>query len=510
MALFGGSKKKPEPEDDGPKDETSSGPVEAAPKRDARKAQPWFERASSMADAQNYDYAIECYLSGLRFEPDALERHESLREVALKRKVSGGKVPGWRDSSPVRGKSHVERMLENEWKFSMDPSNAAAALKMMEEAIAATADPSDDLDLNEVAYWVGSLVIEANRTSKRPARWIYLKVRDIYAELGAFDKATEACGLALQLDPNNAQLVREMRNLQAETTMMKGGYGGEEGGYRKGIKDIKKQTQLEQESQIAKTEEVKDQIIARLKLEFEDSPEDLQRMEKLVRALREKEEKESEDEAIKLLEEAWNRAGQYRYKMQIGDIRMKQFGRALREAKKRSDDQPTDGALKDQVKRIAAAQLKFELGEYLERTKNYPTDMGLRYQLGRRQLALGQYDDAIGSLQQARTDPKHRAMASIYLGEAFSKKQWFDEAIDTFRAGLNEHPTGDDRVSLELRYHLMDALEKKARRENLIEQAHEASKIASQIAQLDITFKDIRERVNGLRQFIEELKSTSA
>jgi hypothetical protein len=36
--------------------------------------------------------------------------------------------------------------------------------------------------------------------------------------------------------------------------------------------------------------------------------------------------------------------------------------------------------------------------------------------------------------------------------------------------------------------------------------AQEAGKIASQIAQTDIGFRDIRERVNNLRSLIEDLK----
>jgi len=499
VALFGGKKN-----DSNGGGSGTSAPAAGAPSRDPRKARPWFERAKSMADAQNYDYAIECYISGLKFEPDSLPQHESLREVAMKRKVSGGKPKG---KPPVRGRSHVERMLEAEFNFSIDPTNASAGLKVMEEATAATKSEDEDIDLSEVAYWVGELAMEANRTAKRQSKYTYLKIRDIYAEMGAFDKAAQACGLAVQLDPNNGQLIREFTNLQAETTMMKGGYSGQKGDFRKGVKDADKQAALEQESQIAKTEQAKDQIIERLRNEYNDSPDDVQRMEKLVRALTDKDEKASEDEAIKLLETAWEQGGQYRHKMWIGDIRMKQFKRALREAKQRADANPDDASLADQVKRILAAQTKYELGEFRERVKNYPTDMGLRYQLGRRELALHLYDDAIGSLQQAKSDPKHRGAASVFLGQAFAKKEWFDEAIATYRNAIEEHAgTDDDAIAMELRYQLMDSLEAKAMREENLDVATEAASIASKIAQININFKDIRARVDQLRKTTQALK----
>ena len=39
-------------------------------KRDARKGARFFEHASAVADAGNYDYAIQLYIDGLRHDPD--------------------------------------------------------------------------------------------------------------------------------------------------------------------------------------------------------------------------------------------------------------------------------------------------------------------------------------------------------------------------------------------------------------------------------------------------------
>jgi len=38
------------------------------------RAEAFFERARKVAASNNYDYAIDMYLEGLRCEPDALER----------------------------------------------------------------------------------------------------------------------------------------------------------------------------------------------------------------------------------------------------------------------------------------------------------------------------------------------------------------------------------------------------------------------------------------------------
>ncbi len=496
MPLFG--KKKPSDEDkpieDGATDTTDAGPA-----RDPRKARKWFEHAKSVADTRNYDYAIDCYVSGLMYAPDAMDQHEALQEVAVRRRAAGAKGKGKR-APTAGGKSAVEKMLAAEYAWAFDPSNATHALKVMENAVAA--------DLGEVAYWIGDHAMDANRAAKRPSKFVYTRVRDLYVELEAYSKSVEACQLAVQLDPNNAELIRDLRNLQAEATMERGRYDESDGDFRKSVKDIDKQTELEQQDRIAATDDVVDQQIARARAEYEDAPDQLERLSRYVRALLQKEDKAHEDEAIRVLQKAHEETGQYRFKMQIGDIRMKQFNRAIREKRKEVDAGADDASGKEQLRKLAVAQAKFELEEFQERVKNYPTDMSLRFQLGRRQLALGMHDEAIASFQEAQADPKHRAAALRYLGEAFAKKDWFDEAIDTFRRGIDTHEQTGDRTALELRYNLMDALEQKARSESNIEIAQEANRIGSQVAQTDINFRDIRDRIDTLRKFIEQLRSS--
>jgi uncharacterized protein HemY len=469
-------------------------------RRDTRKARPWFERARTVADARNYDYAIECFVNGLRYDPEALDQHEALREVALRRKVNNGKPAGFLEQMKHSGgKSAIDKMLNAEYLWSKDPFNANHALGVMEQAAEAGG-------LEELAYWVGGLVLESIQNSKKPSKQMYLKVRDLFARIGAYDKAVEACQYALSLDQQNMALVRQLKDLQAEATMMTGRYDEEEGGFRKSIRDEDKQRQLAQEDAIATTDSAKDEVIERARKVYQDNPEDVEAMQKLVRALLAREEEPYENEAIEILEQAYQQTGQYRFRMQVGDVKIRQLNRQLRAVNQQLKKNPNDSDLRNRLRELASKQVRFELEEYGERVKNYPTDMGLRYQLGRRQLAVKDYDAAIASFQEAQGDPKHRAAALRYLGEAFAAKGWFDEAIDTFRRGIESHPAGDDRLGLELRYHLMGSLESKAQQNKDAEAAQEAAKLASQIAQSDINFRDIRKRVEALRNLVNELK----
>jgi tetratricopeptide (TPR) repeat protein len=138
--------------------------------------------------------------------------------------------------------------------------------------------------------------------------------------------------------------------------------------------------------------------------------------------------------------------------------------------------------------------------------KNYPTKLEFRFHLGVRQFAKHDVDAAISSFQEAKSDAKHKVQALQHLSEAFFRKQWFDESLDSANEALAAHPTPEDRTGLALKYLKMRALESKARRERSLRLAEEALKVASQVAQTDINFRDVRQHIEVLRKLVDELR----
>lgn len=470
--------------------------------RDPRKASRWFEQAKTVADTGNHDYAVECYINGLKFDPESLKHHELLHEVALRRKVAGGKPAGIKDQfKHSGGKNPIEKMLNAEFLWAKKPDDPSLALGVMEQAAA--------LDMEEVTYWIGNITLLNNKKTKRPSKGVYSKACDLFAKVGAFDKAVEACKQIVAMDPMNSNVLQKLKDLEAERTIMEGRYGEEGGSFRDALKDSAGAKAMEQGDRIAQSAEALQETIDRLRDEYEENLEDPDRLMKLVRALLQRGDKEAEDEAIKWLEDGYERFGTYQHKMQIGDIRMRQFNRTQRDLKDKlakTEGEADKAQVKEQLKRLRGAQVKFELSEYQERAKAYPTDMKMRFELGKRQFFLQDFDEAIANFQEAQSDPKYRAMSLRFLGEAFARKEWYDEAIDTYHRAIEVHPYNDDRLALELRYNLMAVLDYKAREDQDLPSAQEALKIASQIAQANINYHDIRDRVEDLRKLVNELK----
>jgi len=475
-------------------------------KVDPRKAAKFFEHAQTVADARNYDYAIECYVNGLTHDPDNLAKHEALRDVAIRRKATGGKAAPLKERLFASGKSQLEKMLHAEKLWSMEPLNVKHMLTVMKHAADAN-DEVDNVSLGEVAYWIGSIALEVNTQQKRD-KSTYLKLRDYFAQIGAYDKAVEACRFALQLDPGNGDLITSLKNLEAERTMMQGGYtsSDKESGFRQSVRDQDKQTALEQDDRVSTSESGMQDIIERRQHEYDDDPEDMDKLSKLVDALLRYPNGETEKRAIELLEKAHEQSGEYRYHVRIGDVRMKQFSRIIRQLREAIQKQPTDESLKQKLELAQVKRLKFELQEYRDRVSHYPTDLALKFELGKRLFQAKQIDDAIGMFQEATRDARSRAQAHMFLGSCFLAKQWYDEAISTLGEGIESHKIDDDRLALELRYLKMDALEHAARKGKSKDLAQQAREMASEVIQTDINFRDIKSRLDTLRGLVDEMQ----
>jgi tetratricopeptide (TPR) repeat protein len=216
--------------------------------QDLAKAKVFFEKASAVAQTNNIDYAIDMYLQGLRYSPDALEAgHLPLCELALHRQGKGGKKPSMVERMKgLRGKTPLEQMLSAEALFAKDPDHLPYAEAMLKAAVAG--------GYKKTAGWIANLVFQTNNASNKPSAQTYILLKDSYAALGQFDKAVGACQRASRLRPEDGALADEFKNLSAELTMSQGKYD-QEGDFRKAIKDREGQEKLHAQAGVIKTQD---------------------------------------------------------------------------------------------------------------------------------------------------------------------------------------------------------------------------------------------------------------
>ena len=78
------------------------------------------------------------------------------------------------------------------------------------------------------------------------------------------------------------------------------------------------------------------------------------------------------------------------------------------------------------------------------------------------------------------------------IGLCFFRKGWYADAIDVYTQAIATYDTSDDGTAKELRYNLARSYEEKGDKDKALE-------IYRKIAQLDFAYKDVRKRVDVLR-----------
>ena len=455
------------------------------PEEDRKKAKVFFDRGRTVADTGNYDYAIEMYLQGLAVDPDAVDAHQALRDIAMKRKASGGKGMGLFDKMKLSraGKDDRDTMLRAEKLASYDPGNADYLMSVIQAAYKA--------GFYDTVLWLGPILQKANADGKSPDVDKYLKLRDIYIALKLWRLATDACSAASALRPDDMDLLKILKNLGAMDTMDKGGY--ENGGsFRDSVKDMSGQKKLfDQDKDIHDNDFLQEQI-KEAEAQYQADPNEPGKLMRLVDCLLRTDQMDCENRAIELLEQAHQKTKQFRFRLNLGKIKIAQLRRQERAERVRLQQNPDDAIIRQQYVEFVKEKNEAELKEFSLFSENYPTDMSYRFEAATRMFNLERFSDAIPVFQHARSDPKHRIDASALLGRAFLGAGYTEEAVDTLRATIEEYEIKGDLRAKELHYWYARSLETKG-------DTPAALKNYSQVAMWDFNYRDVQARIRKLR-----------
>lgn len=460
---------------------------------DKAKAEKWFVRARELGSKRQFDYAIEYYVNGLEFWPDAVEEAcKALHGCAVARKQTGGKKPGLKDSMKrsTNDKDVKKACINSFWLFGKDPDNVSY--------IEAVAKNTATLRAEDACFWAAGMfhkAIDSNpKASAKQLQSLVTLLEDLgdrAAARGETDFGVEAYRVGVEVialwrrrfpkDQNPDTLLKEV---STKLTILKGAYEKGES-YRDSIADSEGQRDLHDKHRSVQADDRMEQLIAKAEAAYKADPDSGGSIKAYVDLLTRRERDEGECKAIEVLTDAFERLGDYRWKQNADDVRMKQVGRNVRLAAKSGDAEA--------VKQIRIAQLRLELGVYEERIKNYPTDLRLKFELGIRQFNAGRFDDAIPMLQSARSDAKNRAACGMYLGRCFFRKNYQEQAISAFQDAITTHGQSDDDLGKNIHYWLGRAQEAGG-------DLAAAKKTYGDILQADYNFRDVRARLDGMQQ----------
>lgn len=467
---------------------------------DPAKAARYAEKARESMRKGEWTYSLTMFAMSVKHDPGNLVIHGEMYEAASAHHNAGGKAAASSDMKLIDGPGLVDRFAVAQYQWFCSVRDAGLALSCIEAAAKA--------GLSDFGQWAakaafGAVVLAQNA---KPVKKVWLRAKDAFAGVEAWEQAL-ACGeAAVTMDPSDGALQSELRQLQAALAIKRGGFAdnvGKEGAFLTRVKDAEKQAELQAQDSLSGAGG-KDQLqIEVAKRDFEERPSSPEAVLKFAQLLRRSGTPEGEAQAIEVYTTGFKNIGEYRFKVEADNIRILRARRKLDAIKAAADAGDARAAAQ------FAAGLKqvqeFEAACYAERAAKYPTDRGVKYDLGRLLFELGRYEDAMKSLQEAKDEGKYRVIAAHLLGRCFVQEGWNGEAVGEFKEALAALDVTTAEREMEIRYDLMTTLIELARTEKSIQHAKDAQELCSMILRKDIGFRDIRARRKETDELVRQL-----
>jgi hypothetical protein len=456
------------------------------PSEDREKARRFFEKADAVGAAGQYDYAVDMYLQGLTFDPEAVEIHQKLRDTALRRKASGGKKLGMFEKMKFTGKSKDEKqnLLNAERLLAIDdPGNLDYMDSMMQSAYKS--------GCFDTALWVMPIYEKGLADSGKNDFARLQRLRDHYANLYRWSDAVRVCQAMLRIKPEEMDLKNDLKNLSAKEAMEKGNYEKARS-FRDSVRDLNKQQSLLEADKDVSGEEFLIRQVKEAESQLAADPKELGKMMRLIEALQKVGKPEYEQRALQKLEEFYQSTGQFRFRQRMFETRLKMFVNEDRVRRADLASAPADPEKQQAWKDWIKSRAEEELAIFQEVSDQYPTESKFRFEIAERMVRLDRFSDAIPLYQQVMADPKLRNQATLKLGQAFLAAEFVDEAIDTLRTLQESYQVRGDDLAKEIYYWYARATE--ARND-----LQTASKSYSQVAQWDFNYRDVQSRIKSIR-----------
>jgi tetratricopeptide (TPR) repeat protein len=448
--------------------------------RDVREL---YQKGTQAIERQNFDYAIAILNQVLQREPAFFDCRKALRAAQFK-KAGGGsgffkKMLGGASSSPMVAKGQmalrknpVEALQIAEQILNSDPGSSGAHKLLAEAALAA--------DFPKTACLSYEILLKNSPKDYE----LNMAYGEALARAGQIEKAEGVYSDLMQLYPHKPDVAQALKDLSARKTLDSGydALATGTGSYRDVLKDRVEAVSLEQQQRAVKTDDVAQRLINEYEARLPNEPKNL----KLLRTLAELYSQKREfARAVEYCERIKNSEGGNDPSLDrlIADIHLRKFDHDLSQLDSSAPD------YEEQAGRIKAERQAFQLDECKRRAERYPTDLGIRFELGELYFKAGNVSEAIQEFQKAQSNPAKRIQAMAYLGQCFARRNMNDLAARTLQNAIKEKPVLDEEKK-ELIYQLGCVLEKMGKREEAMDQF-------KQIYEIDISYKDVAAKVDA-------------
>jgi tetratricopeptide (TPR) repeat protein len=460
----------------------------------SRGAQEWFRRGTEAMNHQNWDYAVECFWNSVRMIPDNVmyrqTRHGCIRKMygdnGSGARMAGVKLMG------IRGRVKKAQM-QKDWKnleaaaeegLLVNPWDAQLYFELGEAC-----SGSQNADVAKYAY---SRAVELDRENVDFNRRLGHFLRERQDFQGAI-----ACFQRIQKKlPADTEARSMINKLQAESVMVRGGYGEAQTS-----KDVKVEAQVPlnayeidrqaRKGMTAKADAPGESAEADLLHAIRKEPENLNhylKLSDLYRSTRNL--SKAQGILTNAMEVSKNNPD---IAEQLEDVQLLMMRNDIAEAQARVQKNPGKERLVEKVTSLKQELLQKELDVFARRVLRHPADMRMRFDLAERYRETKQWAKAIPLLQQATTDTRLKSEALVSLGDCFVRDGKLDLGRRQFEKALELINPQDSPEPFKLAHYMLGRIYEKAKKTEQAEHHYH------EILAVDYEYKDVLKRLEGLQ-----------
>jgi len=445
-----------------------------------------FQKGSDALARENTDYALDLFNQVLAKEPGFFDCRKALR--AAQAKKSGGASTGFfkrvlnnAGSSPQLAKAQLalrrdpaEALTIAEQVLNSDPNSSPAHRIVLEAA--------QKMELPRTAILSMEMLCKNSPKDKT----LVLETVEALIQNGELARAESIMVEAERNFPNDPDVVQAHKNFSASKTLGEGGYetlGGGQGSFRDALRNKTEAVSLEQEKRVQKNEDVTERLIAEYEMRLPNEPNNVKLLRSLAELYTQKKQFAKSLEVYERIKTSDLAGSDPSLDRAIADTRVKKMEHAAGELN------PFAPEHAEQIAKIQADKLTFQLAECQKRVEKFPTDLAMRFELGVLYFQAGKIGEAIQEFQKAQNSPHKRIAAMSYLAQCFAKRKMFDLAAKTFQNAIKEKTLFDEEKK-DLIYNLGCVLETMGKKDEALEQL-------KQIYEVDIGYKDVAAKVDA-------------
>ena len=446
----------------------------------------WLKAVAAI-ELHNFGYAIDLLQNLLKDEPEFLTGRQMLRraEVIRARTEKKGffhlssaplavmKAERELKKDPMKAMELIEKVLET------GPYNPQANMLLKDAAVAA--------NYPEIAIFAMETLLEKDAKDVK----VLHELGRLYRQYEQNEKAVEVYNRISEIVPTDLEANKLGKDASARASMKEGGWTEAES-YRDLIKDKDVAVSLERQSRMQPGEESLEEQIKETFGRHETEPQSVDLAKRLGWLHDEKEDLEGAIAWYQYAVDLTNKSDPGLVR-KVADLKMKQIDQQILEDERYlTEHGQNDARFAEKMAQLEATKEKRSeilIGDARKRLDRNPTDLQLRYELGKQLMYAGEYREALPELQRARQNLGARLKAMNLLGRCYHELGMLDLAAKQLEDAARE-TTVMDVLKKEIVYNL-----------GLVyEQMGDAAKYINamkKIYEADYGYRDVAKRVES-------------